>query len=143
MEENDIILLNKCRSRISKSGKWMNLFSIFAAIGMVLMVIGGILLIGLGNKLGENVPATLELISSIAGIFLIVLAAALIYPLVMIRRAVKASRQVRVHMDISPMLEALAVTHIFWKYMTWFIFLLLGFACLAAFLAIIFFLPRI
>lgn len=141
MEENDIILLSKCRSRISKSGKWMNLFSIFTAIGMILMVVGGILLINWGNNLGENVAPTCELVSSLFGIGLIILAAALIYPLLLIRRAVKASREVRVTTDVTPMLEALKVTHWFWKYMTWLVFLLLGFTCLAGFLTLLYFLP--
>lgn len=141
MEENQSILLSQCRSRISKSGKWMNLFSIFAAGGMVLMVAGGILLINLGNNLGESISSDWELVTSIAGIGLIVLAIALIFPLKMIRQAVTASREVRITTDVAPMLEALKVTHWFWKYMTWLVFLLLGFSCLAALLAFLYFVP--
>lgn len=143
MEENQLILLNQCRSRISKSGKWMNLFSFFAAAGMVLMAVAGIVLLNYGNKLGEDVPSDWELATSVAGILLIVMAAALIFPLKLIRQAVKASREVRVSTDIAPMLEALKVTHLLWKYMTWFVFICLGLACLAALAALIVIVPGV
>lgn len=141
MEENQPILLNQCRSQISSSGKWMNLFSIFAAISMALMAVGGILLLNYGNNLSENMPSAWEQAASAAGIVLILLAGALLYPLKLVRQAVKISRQVRVSTDIAPMAEALTVTRRLWRYMTWFLFLCLGLACLAVLLAFLFFSP--
>ena len=135
MEENDVTMLNKCRMQISRTGRLMNLFSIFAAIGMVFMVVGGLILLFYGNRIDPDLPNYLMLLISFAGIALILLAAVLVVPLMRMRRAVKAALEVAHNNDIVPVAAYHAAVTGLWRYMTWFLIVIFALGIIASAIA--------
>ena len=135
MEMNDDTLLKQCRIQISRTGKFMNLFSIFAAVGMLFMIVGGIVLLAYGSKIDPDLPNYLMLLISFTGIALILLVAVLLVPLLRMRRAIRAAREVAINNDEVPMVAYhVAVTRL-WRYMTWFLIVIFILGILATLIA--------
>lgn len=135
MEDKEYKTLTMCRMRIGRTGKLMNVFSIFAALGLVFMVVGGIVLLAYGSRIDPDMPNYLTLLISFAGIGLIILAAALVYPIVLMREAVKSAKLVASINDIPPMLDYNSVVAKLWRYMTWFLVVIFSLALIGALVA--------
>jgi len=135
MEMNDDTLLKQCRIQIARTGKYMNLFSIFAAIGMLLMVVGGIILLAYGSKIDPDLPNYLMLLISFSGIALILLTAVLVVPLLRMRRAVRAAQEVAHNNDELPMAAYHTAVAGLWRYMTWFLIVIFILGVLATLIA--------
>ena len=60
MEENEVILLKKSKINVAAVGKWTNIFSIFAAIGLLLMVALGVAMLYYSGKLDYSTPYYLD-----------------------------------------------------------------------------------
>lgn len=132
---NDDTLLKQCRIQISRTGKFMNLFSIFAAVGMLFMIVGGIVLLAYGSKIDPDLPNYLMLLISFTGIALILLVAVLLVPLLRMRRAIRAAQEVAINNDEVPMVAYhVAVTRL-WRYMTWFLIVIFILGILATLIA--------
>ena len=113
----------------------MNLFSIFAAVGMLFMIVGGIVLLAYGSKIDPDLPNYLMLLISFTGIALILLVAVLLVPLLRMRRAIRAAQEVAINNDEVPMVAYhVAVTRL-WRYMTWFLIVIFILGILATLIA--------
>ena len=135
MDQNEDTLLKQCRMQISRTGRLMNLFSIFAALGMLFMMIGGIVLLAYGSKIDPDLPNYVMLLISFAGIALILLAAVLIVPLLRMRRAIRAAQEVAHNIDVVPMAAYHAAVTGLWRYMTWFLVIIFVLGVLASLIA--------
>lgn len=133
MDEKEDILFNECKLQIIKTGRVMNVFSYVAAFGMAGLVLGGLLLIGYGSHIDADMPYYLEMLLSIGGIACILVSALLIPPVLFMRRAVHAAKQIAIENDMFPSTEYMRQTTRLWKYLTVFItaaFILAFFATL-------------
>lgn len=141
MEDNEIMLLNNSKMYVSKIGKWMGLFSVISAVGMLFVAAAGLLLVYVSNHLEPSTPHYLDNVLGIGGIALIVLAVALIPPLIYMRRAVHAAKEVGVCHDLEPVGYYFHSMKGFWHYVAVLsvVLLVLGLASVA--LCVIFFLP--
>lgn len=117
MEENELIILGNSKKHIVRAGKWMNIFSIFAVLGILFLVAAGVLLLSISGYLDEATPYYLDNILGFGGIALIILAAALLPAIVCMRRTVQAANQVRINNDLVPSVEYLRQTHYLWHYL--------------------------
>ena len=124
MEDKEYTLLNKSRMQIRRIGKMMNLFSIFAALGMLFMAIGGVILLAYGSSFDADMPRYLSALLSIAGIGLLVLVAVLIVPLGYMRRAVHAAAEVANNTEIRAIIGYNHCVAKLWRFMTWFLVIL-------------------
>ena len=143
MEENDLIILNNSKKHIVRAGKWMNVFSIFAVFSVLFLVAGGVVMLFVSGYLDEATPYYLDNVLGLAGIGLIVLAAALLPAIVCMRRAVHASREVHINNDLLPSVEYLRQTRYLWHYLM--VLFVVGFALsfLASIGALILYWPAI
>jgi len=135
MEMNDDNLLKQSRTQIARTGKYMNLFSIFAAIGMLLMVVGGIFLLAYGSRIDPDLPNYLMLLISFTGIALILLTAVLVVPLLRMRRAIRAAMEVAHNNDEVPFAAYHTAVTGLWRYMTWFLIVIFILGVLASLIA--------
>lgn len=135
MEINENTLLKQCRIQVSRTGKLMNLFSIVAAIGMLFMVVGGILLLAYGSKIDPDLPNYLMLLISFSGIALILLTAVLVIPLLRMRRAVRLANEVAHNNDEHPMIAYEKAVTGLWRYMTWFLVVIFIIGVIASLIA--------
>ena len=135
MEDNEVTLLNTCRMQIARTGKYMNLFSIFAAVGMLIMAAGGIILLAYGNRIDSDLPNYLMLLISFSGIALILLTAVLVVPLLRMRRAIRAAMEVAHNNDEVPMAAYHTAVTGLWRYMTWFLIVIFILGVLATLIA--------
>ncbi len=135
MAENEFNLLNQCRVQIAHTGKLMNIFSIFAALGMLFMVAGGIVLLAYGSRIDPDMPNYMTLLISFAGIGMILIAAVLIIPLMRMREAVRMAKAVANNIDVSPMIAYHRVVRGLWRYMMWFIGVIFVLALIGALVA--------
>lgn len=141
MEDNEIMLLNNSKMYVSKIGKWMNLFSIIAAVGMLFLVAAGLLLLYVSGKLSPATPHYFDNIMGLLGIGFIVLAAALIPSVVYMRRAVHAAKEVQMCNDLDPVVYYFRQMRSFWHYMAVLAVILLVLAVLGVVASVVFFLP--
>ncbi|MBO4600283.1 MAG: hypothetical protein J5641_06050 [Bacteroidales bacterium] len=143
MEENELIILNNSKKHIVRSGKWMNIFSIFAVFSVLFLVAGGIVLLFVSGYLDEATPYYLDNVLGFAGIGLVILAAALLPAIVCMRRAVQAAKQVKMNNDLVYSVDFLRQTHYMWHYLM--ILFVVGFslAVLAAIAALIIYWPTL
>jgi len=135
MEMNDDNLLKQSRTQIARTGKYMNLFSIFAAIGMLLMVVGGIFLLAYGSRIDPDLPNYLMLLISFTGIALILLTAVLVVPLLRMRRAIRLANEVAHNNDEVPFAAYHTALTGLWRYMTWFLIVIFILGVLATLIA--------
>ena len=103
MEENDLILLKNSKKHIVKAGKWLNIFSIFAAIGVLFLVVAGVALLFFSGKLDEATVYYVDNILGFAGLAIILFAAAAVPSIVYMRRAVHAAYGGLSFADSSPL----------------------------------------
>ena len=143
MEENELILLKNSKKHIVKAGKWLNIFSIFAAISVLFMVAGGVFLLFFSGTLDEATPYYLDNILGFSGIAIILFAAASLPPIVFMRRAVHAADQVRVNNDLLPSVEYLSQIHSLFQYAAWLMIVCFIFAVVASVVALIVFWPQL
>ena len=135
MEDREYTLLNKSRMQIRRIGKAMNVFSIFAALGMLFMVIGGIILLAYGSSFDQDMPRYLSLLLSFAGIGLILLVAVLIVPLVYMRRSVHAAAEVANNTEIHAIIEYNRWVGKLWRFMTRFLVVLFALGVIGSLVA--------
>ena len=143
MEENDLIILNNSKKHIVRAGKWMNVFSIFAVLSVLFLVAGGVILLFVSGYLDEATPYYLDNVLGLAGIALIILAAALLPAIVCMRRAVNAANQVRINNDLSLSVEYLRQTRYLWHYLMLLFVVGFSIALLASIAALILYWPSI
>ncbi|MBQ9865229.1 MAG: hypothetical protein IJM33_07835 [Bacteroidales bacterium] len=143
MEENELILLKNSKKHIVKAGKWLNIFSIFAAISVLFMVAGGVFLLFFSGTLDESTPYYLDNILGFSGIAVILFAAASLAPIVFMRRAVHAADQVRVNNDMLPSVEYLSQVHYLCHYVAWLMIVCFLIAIVASAVALIVFWPQL
>ena len=132
---NEDTFLKECRIQVSRTGRHMNLFSVFAAFGMLFMVVGGIVLLFYGSRIDPDLPNYLMLLISFTGIALILLSAVLLVPLLRMRRAVRAAQEVAHNNDTVPMVAYHAAVTGLWRYMTWFLIVIFILGVLASAIA--------
>ena len=132
---NDDSLLKQCRIQVARTGKFMNLFSIFAAVGMLFMVVGGVLLLAYGSKIDPDLPNYLMLLISFTGIALILLTAVLVVPLLRMRRAIRLANEVAHNNDEVPFAAYHTALTGLWRYMTWFLIVIFILGVLATLIA--------
>lgn len=135
MEMNENTLLKQCRIQISRTGKFMNLFSIIAAVGMLFMVVGGIILLAYGSKIDPDLPNYLMQLISFSGIALILLTAVLVIPLLRMRRAVRMANEVAHNNDELPLVAYENAVTGLWRYMTWFLVVIFIIGVIASLIA--------
>ena len=143
MEENDLIILNNSKKHIVRAGKWMNVFSIFAVLSVLFLVAGGVILLFVSGYLDEATPYYLDNVLGLAGIALIILAAALLPAIVCMRRAVNVANQVRINNDLSLSVEYLRQTRYLWHYLMLLFVVGFSIALLASIAALILYWPSI
>ena len=143
MEENEVILLNNSKNHIIRAGKWMNIFSIFAAFSVLFLVAGGILIVFVSGNLDDAAPYYIDNVLGFAGIALILFAAALLPGIVCMRRAVHAANQVRINNDLLPSVEYLRQTRYMWHYMMVLLVVCFVIAVLASVAALIIYWPML
>ena len=95
----------------------MNDFSILAAITVLGLVAGGILMLLISGYLAEDTPYYLDNLLGFGGIAMILLAAALLPFIVYMRRVVHAANEARINNDMVPSVEYLRQTCNMWRYM--------------------------
>ena len=117
MEENEVILLKKSKINVAAVGKWTNIFSIFAAIGLLLMVALGVAMLYFSGKLDYSTPYYLDNILGLGGVVVIVLAAALLPAVLYMRRVVHAAKQMEVNNDLFPIVDFMRQQRSLWHYM--------------------------
>lgn len=143
MEENDISLLKSCKMSVRKIGQWMNLFSIFSVLGILFLIAGGVALIYYSSTLPENMAHYIDNLVALGGIVLIVLSAALVPGLVMLRNAVHSAHMLKSTSDIEPVRIFLKDSSRLWHYMAWLLVAVFAFAVLASVMLYIYFLPTL
>lgn len=143
MEENDLILLKNSKKHIVKAGKWLNIFSIFAAIGVLFLVVAGVALLFFSGKLDEATVYYVDNILGFAGIAIILFAAAAVPSIVYMRRAVHAANEVRVNNDMLPTVDYLSQIHRLCHYVAWLIIVCFIVAVVASVVALIVFWPQL
>lgn len=131
MDENEDILFNECKLQITKTGQAMNIFSFVAVAGMVGLMAGGLALLAFGSRIDANMPYYLQQIISFAGIISILVSALLVPPILYMRRAVHAAKQIAIGNELFPAAEFLHQCHLLWKYLTIFIAVAFALAFLA------------
>ena len=141
MEENELIILNNSKKHIVRAGKWMNVFSIFAAISVLFLAAGGVLLLYVSGYLDEATPYYLDNLLGFGGIALIVFAAALLPAIVCMRRATHAATQVRINNDLLPLTEFLRQTRYLWHYLMTLFVVVFALALVATVVALVIYWP--
>lgn len=134
MEENEIKELKSSRMNVAKAGKWMSLFSIMAVLGMLLLVAAGIGLLFISNMLSSATPYYIDNILGLGGVGLIVVAAALVYPVLKMRDAVFEAKQIKGTQEVYPVLNYLRHNRKLWHYLA---VLLTVLVCLSIVLAVV------
>jgi len=143
MEENELIILSNSKKHIVRAGKWMNVFSIFAVLGVLFLVAAGIVMLFVSGNLDEATPYYLDNVLGFAGIALIVVAAALLPGIVCMRRAVRAAKQVYYNNDLNPSVDYLRQTHYMWHYLMLLIVVAFSLAVVAAVVALVIYWPSL
>ena len=143
MEENELIILSNSKKHIVRAGKCMNVFSIFAVIGLLFLVAAGIVMLFVSGNLDEATPYYLDNVLGFAGIALIVVAAALLPGIVCMRRAVRAAKQVYYNNDLNPSVDYLRQTHYMWHYLMLLIVVAFSLAVVAAVVALVIYWPSL
>ena len=143
MEENDLILLNNSKKHIVRAGKSMNVFSILAAITVLGLVAGGILMLLISGYLAEDTPYYLDNLLGFGGIAMILLAAALLPFIVYMRRVVHAANEARINNDMVPSVEYLRQTCNMWRYMKILFVVVFILGILASIAAVVVFWPSL
>lgn len=141
MEDDELKMMKHSRMRVSKIGKWMSVFSYFAVLGLAFIAIGGLGLLYISEHLDPSTPHYYDNVLCVAGICMILFAAAIIPMIVFIRCAVHAAKVVRQCDEIPPLLDFLLQNRRLWKYATAVIIVLTIVAIVAIVLAAIFFVP--
>lgn len=143
MEENELILLKNSKKHIVKAGKWLNIFSIFAAITLLLMVVTGVFLLFFSGTLSDATPYYVDNILGFAGIAIILFATASLPPIVYMRGAVHAADRVRVNNDLLPSVEYFSQLQRLFHYVSWLIIVCLIFSVVASVVALIVLWPQL
>lgn len=121
MDDKEDILLDECKLHIIKTGRAMNIFSYVATAGIIGLIVGGIVMLSYGSRIDSDMPYYLEMLISFGGIASILVSALLVPPVVFMRRAVHAAKQMDIGNDVFPAAEFERQTHLLWKYLTVFI----------------------
>ena len=134
MEENETKELKSSRMNVAHAGKWMNLFSIMAVLGMLLLVVAGIGMLFISNMLSSATPYYIDNIMGLGGVGLIVLAAALVFPVVKMREMVFEAKQIKGTQEVYPVLNYLRHNRKMWHYLAILITVLV---CITVVLAVV------
>ena len=143
MEENDLILLNNSKKHVVRAGKSMNVFSILAAISVLGLVAGGIVMLLISGYLAEDTPYYLDNLLGFGGIAMVVLAAALLPVIVYMRRVVHAANEARINNDMLPTVEYLRQTSSMWHYLKLLFVIVFILSILATVAAVVVFWPSL
>lgn len=143
MEENDLILLNNSKKHVVRAGKSMNVFSILAAISVLGLVAGGIVMLLISGYLAEDTPYYLDNLLGFGGIAMVVLAAALLPVIVYMRRVVHAANEARINNDMLPTVEYLRQTSSMWHYLKLLFVVVFILSILATVAAVVVFWPSL
>lgn len=118
MEENEIMLLKNSKMYATRVGRWMNIFSVFATLAMLLIAACGIAMLYVSNWLDEATPYYLDNVIGLGGVGMIIVAGALIPAIVYMRRAIKEANHIKVSQEVYPVVEFLRHTQKLWHYTT-------------------------
>lgn len=143
MNNEETTLLKNSRLHISKAGKWMSFFSIFAFIGILFLVCGGLALLYYSGTLPEDMPHYIDNLVGLGGIALIILAATLLYPIVLLRQLVNTTRAIKYDNSLNPVRHFFHVNRNLWHYMAILMLVVIVLAIFAAIMLGIFFLPTL
>jgi len=143
MDENETTFLSHSKINVIKTGKLMGTFSIFAVITIILIVGAGLFLLFYSSTLPEDMPHYLDNILGLFGIAAILVAAALIPAVVMLRRAVHIAAQLKISTDITPIRAFIRASHDLWRYTTTLLIVLVILAILFALMLYIYLLPTL
>lgn len=143
MDDNDVKLLNSSKTSVTIIGKWMNLFSIFAVIGILFIAIAGLFLLYYSSTLPEDMAHYIDNIVGLSGIGLIVVAGFLVPAVVRLRKAVHAAREIKVTGELYPVPLFLRDCGRMWHYMAWLLVALIIFSAICALMLSIYFLPTL
>lgn len=143
MDENEITLLNHSKMNVIKVGKLMGTFSIFAVLTALFIVAGGLFLLFYSSTLPEDMPHYLDNILGFLGVGFILVAAALIPAIVLLRRAKHMADQLKISSDITPIRSFLRASADLWRYTTTLLIVLFILAILFAIMLYIYLLPTL
>lgn len=118
MEENEIMSLKNSKMYVTRVGRWMNIFSVFATLAMLFIVAGGIVMLYVSNWLDEATPYYLDNVIGLGGVGMIIVAGALIPAILYMRRAVREANQIKVSQEVYPVVEFLRQSQKLWHYTT-------------------------
>ena len=138
MEINSDKILKECIIHISKTVRPLNIFSVFASIAIIIMVILGIAMVAFGSTLDSSTPHYADDLVSFAGIGLIIAAAALVPALVLLRHTFRAAREVQKTHEEYAVNEYLRHSKIFWHYFTLILIIGVGAAIICGGIAALF-----
>ena len=118
MEEKEIISLRNSKMYVTRIGRWMNIFSIIATVGMLFIVAGGIVLLYVSNTMDEATPYYLDNVVGLGGIALIIFAGAIIPAIMFMRRAVAEANRIKGVQEVYPVVDFLRESKKLWRYTT-------------------------
>ena len=143
MEENDITMLNHSKMNVVKMGKNMGVFSVFAVLFLVMIVLGGLFLLYYSNTLPEDMPHYIDNLLAMIGIAAILVAAAIIPAIVMMRRAVHIAQDLKISTDTMPIRAFIRANSDLWHYLSILLVVLFVLAILFALVLFIYLLPTL
>ena len=103
---------------VTRIGRWMNIFSIIATVGMLFIVAGGIVLLYVSNTMDEATPYYLDNVVGLGGIALIIFAGAIIPAIMFMRRAVAEANRIKGVQEVYPVVDFLRESKKLWRYTT-------------------------
>lgn len=103
---------------VTRVGRWMNIFSIFAVLAMLLIVAIGVIMLYVSNMLDEATPYYLDNVLGLGGVGAIIVAGALIPAIMMMRRAISEANRIKGSQEIYPVVNFLRETQKLWHYTT-------------------------
>lgn len=139
MEENEIMSLKNSKMYVTRVGRWMNIFSVFATLAMLFIVAGGIVMLYVSNWLDEATPYYLDNVIGLGGVGMIIVAGALIPAIMYMRRAVREANQIKVSQEVYPVVEFLRQSQKLWHYTTVLLIVLFVIGVVAACVAALYF----
>lgn len=143
MDEKDVKLLNSSKTSVLTIGKWMNVFSIFAVVAILIIACGGLFLLYYSSTLPEDMAHYIDNLVGLGGIGLICVAAAIVPGVVSIRRAVHCSRQCKVTGELYPVVDFMRVCRSLWHYFAVLLVVLVALSAVCIVMLWIYFLPTL
>lgn len=143
MEEKDVKMLNSSKTSVLTIGKWMNIFSIFAVIAILIIVCGGLFLLYYSSTLPEDMAHYIDNLVGLGGIGLICVAGSIVPAVVLMRRAMHFSRHCKATSEVYPVCDFLRESRKLWHYVAVLLMALVAVSAICIVMLCIYFLPTL